>query len=386
MQDTISNQQIKRIEINVKPLVSRSPCWLFNYCSSLWLRLYKQLISGLMCLFKWLAHVQYKTNGLMLMKTALFPHIHLPLVFNSLDTGQLFASTGFAFAVIDIKMITLDPGMCLSPPLTSSWPHSDDSHSGSTLHVGMLPFGRRVILQSSSLSTMSDGDVISDYLCFLIHTLKKAPAFCVPLQTSCFPNCVMEPFHSSASVLNPEKKQISLHFLVHIYLKMKTASVRGRSGMLMLTHPHAWSCQCVMQRDLYVVGLRECFRSHCSVRSTPGGIQRDMHLRSIIKVTLLSLWFLTSVRFPPPSHPNLTRVSCMRYHIRSLKWAEAALAPARICSPTHTHRLSEVRHVRAHTFTDARNNCRRRRKHRSLKYQDPSSIKKAQSNIQMYLL
>lgn len=154
------------------------PCWLFNYCSSLWLRLYKQLISSLMCPLKWLAHVQYKTNGLMLMKTALFPHIHLPLVFNSLDTGQLFTSTGFAFVVIDIKMITLDPGMCITPPLTSNWPHSDYSHSGSTLYMGMLQFGRCIILQSASLCMMSDGDIVSDHLCFLINTLKSSSFLC----------------------------------------------------------------------------------------------------------------------------------------------------------------------------------------------------------------
>lgn len=66
----------------------------------------------------------------------------------------------------------------------------------------------------------------------------------------------MEPFHNSASVLNPERSRFLCIFWLRMrfkYIKLKTAFVRGRSSMLMLTHPHTWSCQCVMQHDLYVV-------------------------------------------------------------------------------------------------------------------------------------
>lgn len=158
----------------------------------------------------------------------------------------------------------------------------------------MLQSGRCIMLQSASLCMMSDGDIILDHLCFLINTLKSSSFLCSAADKPQFPrdNCVTEPFHNSASVLNPERSRFLCIFWLRMrfkYIKMETAFVRGRSGMLMLTHPHTWSCQRVMQHDLCVVGLRECFRYRCSVRSTPGGIQRDMHLHYIIKVTLLSL-------------------------------------------------------------------------------------------------
>lgn len=52
----------------------------------------------------------------------------------------------------------------------------------------------------------------------------------------CFPtvdNCVMEPFHSSASFINPERSRFHCIFLLHIrikYMKTKTVFVR-RSSM-----------------------------------------------------------------------------------------------------------------------------------------------------------
>lgn len=97
---------------------------------------------------------------------------------------------------------------------------------------------------------------------------------------------------------------------------------------------HVWSCQCVMQQDLSAVGLCECFCHVTSVRSTPGGTHWDRHPHDIIQVTLLAPRLCDLL----PSHPHLTRVSCICQHFSRLRWAEAEFTPGRTCS----HTLSEV--------------------------------------------